>query len=117
MAEESYTIWNTPGPSMSCGEAAKLLGIAKSTVEKAVDRGELPGKRISGRILVWREPLMEMLSAQPTKIALDYDEMFKALRIRELRAVIATAQRELEELEQVDNSPNWLKAHRKRKSA
>ncbi len=42
-------------------EAARLLGLSKSTAYRAVESGDLPVIRVRGRLLVPRARLMEML--------------------------------------------------------
>lgn len=47
--------------TMTVQEAADLLGIGRSTAYDAINRGELPHIRIGRRVLVLRQPLLEML--------------------------------------------------------
>ena len=45
----------------SIPEAARLLGLSKSTAYRAVESGDLPAIRLRGRLLVPRALLMQML--------------------------------------------------------
>ena len=53
-------------PTMNVDEAAKMLGIGRNTAYEAAQRNELPVIRISGRILVVRAKLEEMLNGKST---------------------------------------------------
>ncbi len=47
--------------TVSVGEAAQLLGLAKPTIYAAVKRGELPAVRIGDRVLIPKTALRRML--------------------------------------------------------
>jgi excisionase family DNA binding protein len=48
--------------TMSVGEAAKILGLSRSTAYEAVDTGEIPSIRIGRRILISRAAINRILS-------------------------------------------------------
>ena len=47
---------------LTVDEAAKALRIGRNTVYAACRSGEVPSKRIGGRILIGRQSLVDMLS-------------------------------------------------------
>jgi excisionase family DNA binding protein len=53
--------------TLTVEEAALLIGIGRSTAYDAINRGELPHVRIGRRVLVLRQPLLEMLCATETR--------------------------------------------------
>ncbi len=52
----------SPQPVLNAREAAKLLGIAPSSVYAATHRGELPHRRIGSRLVFSREALLRWLA-------------------------------------------------------
>lgn len=48
-------------PSLSALQAAKLLGVSKQTIYRAVEAGELQGLRVRNRLAVATRPLVEAL--------------------------------------------------------
>ena len=52
-------------------EAAKLLGLSKSTAYRAVESGDLPVIRVRGRLLVPRERLRQMLNDKEERMTED----------------------------------------------
>ena len=47
--------------TMNCDECAKLLGVARSTVFSAIQRGQIPYLRVSRRILIPRAAIERLL--------------------------------------------------------
>lgn len=52
--------------TLSVDEAARLLGIGRSSAYEAVRRGEIPTLRIGRRILVPRTAIERMLNGAPS---------------------------------------------------
>ncbi|GLQ05871.1 helix-turn-helix domain-containing protein [Sneathiella chinensis] len=50
-------------------EAGNILGIGKSAAYHAVKSGKIPSIRIGRRILIPKEPLMELLNNPPAQIS------------------------------------------------
>lgn len=48
-------------PSLSAQQAARLLGVSKQTIYRAVEDGEIRGLRVRGRLAVATRPLVEAL--------------------------------------------------------
>jgi excisionase family DNA binding protein len=55
-----------PKLTMSVTEAARALGIGKTSAYSAIERGEIPSVRIGGRILVPRAALARLLEGPDT---------------------------------------------------
>ncbi len=47
------------------GEAAKLLGVGRSTVYELIHRGDLPGTRIGRRVFLTSAALEDVLGERP----------------------------------------------------
>lgn len=56
---------------LSVTEAAEVLGISRSLAYQLVARGELPSRRLGGRIVVLWRPLQRLLDGEPTANATD----------------------------------------------
>lgn len=54
---------------VSVEEAARVLGISRSTAYNAVRDGDLPSVRIRGRILIPAQKLAELLRCEPAETA------------------------------------------------
>lgn len=52
--------------TLTVEEAARLLGISRNSAFRAVQRGQLPSVRIGRRILIPRERLAALISAEVT---------------------------------------------------
>lgn len=48
-------------PTLSAIQAAKLLGVSKQTVYRAVEAGEIRGLKVRNRLAVATKPLVEAL--------------------------------------------------------
>lgn len=66
MLEEGLTVTR---PTMTVEEAAKFLGVSKSTAYAAAANGDIPAVRIRGRILIPVERLNAMLAGPESRAA------------------------------------------------
>lgn len=48
-------------PTLTAAQAAELLGVAKQTIYRAVEAGEIQGLKVRGRLVVASRPLIEAL--------------------------------------------------------
>jgi excisionase family DNA binding protein len=55
--------------TMTVEEAAAYLGISRNSAYEAVRRGEIPSKRIGGRIVVPRQRFLEWLEGERDDLA------------------------------------------------
>lgn len=89
---------------VSIAEAARRLGVSRSTVYSGVKTGEIPAVKIGKRRIISRvafERLMHHGSAifQAGGIVVDYQKLARELRRQELKARLTSAQSELSKLE------------------
>ncbi|MGC9221479.1 MAG: helix-turn-helix domain-containing protein [Solirubrobacteraceae bacterium] len=50
---------------ISVREAAQAVGVCEETIRRKVKAGELPDRRIGGRIRIDRSDLLELLAGEP----------------------------------------------------
>jgi excisionase family DNA binding protein len=48
------------------GEAAAAMGVSKSAVYHAIERGQLPSRRVLGRVVILREHVQQVLNGAPS---------------------------------------------------
>lgn len=58
--EELLGVTKLP-PALTAQQAAKLLGVSKQTIYRAIEAGELKGLTVRGRVTVATKPLVEAL--------------------------------------------------------
>jgi excisionase family DNA binding protein len=51
---------------ISVREAAEAVGVCEETIRRKVKAGELPNRRIGGRIRIYRSDLLALLACEPT---------------------------------------------------
>jgi excisionase family DNA binding protein len=74
--------------TLSTSEAAKLLGCGRSTVERGIADGKIPGTKVGNRWFVFREQFMRMVAGEQPQ-AVDVDAVADAVisRLGELFSV------------------------------
>lgn len=58
-ADEIAALWARPAVGLN--DAAALAGIGLSTLRRLIDRGELPARRVGGRVFIPTDSLRDLL--------------------------------------------------------
>lgn len=56
-------------PVLSLNEAAALTGLSRSSLCRAIDRGELPARKVGHRVVIAQNALAALIGASTEKVA------------------------------------------------